>query len=816
MRIIYFVISLLLTVALIIGLDNPIGSIPPLGSFVSPQHGFWQNAEPADKDFNADITLPGIKNKAIVYFDERLVPHLFAEEEEDAFFIQGYLHAKFRLWQMEFQTHVAAGRLSEVLGAGTDSAYLNNDRNMRRLGMVYGAKKSLETMERDPVIRSILNAYTQGVNSYIAQLTVSTLPLEYRLLHYYPEKWTNLKTALFLKYMSFDLTGNENDIEYTNAKSFFSEEDFNKLYPLIQDSLYPVIPKGTVFDAPAVKPAAPASADSLYFQWKDSARIHTVKTDKDNGSNNWVAAGTKTRSGRPILCNDPHLGLNLPSLWYEMQITTKSINAYGVSFPGAPAIIIGFNDSIAWGVTNAARDVRDYYRIQFKDASQTEYFFNGEWKKATLQTEDYLIRGGEAFRETVAYTVFGPVMYDQHYSGGGRLSHAESLAVQWKAQEGSNELKTFYLLNRSANYQDYLAAIRDFKCPGQNFVFAGKNGDIAIWQQGEFPAKWKRQGDFIMPGTDSSYTWRESVPQQENPHLLNPAHGFVSSANQKPADTTYPYYLGGSYDVYRGLIINRFLSGMEDITISDMQRLQTNNYNVFAETALPFLFKHLKENELDAEDRKYLAIVKQWNWFNDPEEKGPTIFTTWFELLEQFIWNDELAQAPAPVIKPEPYTLIDALKKDSAFSFIDNINTPELESLEDRVTQAFRKAVAYLAAKEGEGSLAWGKYKDTGIRHLLRLEPLSRFHINAGGGLNIINATKQYQGPSWRMIVQLTDKTEAFGVYPGGQSGNPGSRYYDNFIEDWTAGKYYNLWFMEAQEQDDKRIRFVMKFGKDG
>lgn len=815
MRIIYFVISLLLTVALIIGLDNPIGNIPPLGSFVSPQHGFWQNAEPADKDFNADINLPGIKNKATVYFDERLVPHLFAEEEEDAFFVQGYLHAKFRLWQMEFQTHVAAGRLSEILGAGTDSAYLNNDRNMRRLGMVYGAKRSLETMERDPVIRSILNAYTQGVNSYIAQLTVSTLPLEYRLLHYYPEKWTNLKTALFLKYMSFDLTGNENDIEYTNAKSFFSEEDFNKLYPLIQDSLYPVIPRGTVFDAPAVKPVAPASADSLYFQWKDSARIHPVKTDKDNGSNNWVAAGTKTRSGRPILCNDPHLGLNLPSLWYEMQITTKSINTYGVSFPGAPAIIIGFNDSIAWGVTNAARDVRDYYRIRFKDASQTEYFFNGEWKKATLQTEDYLIRGGDSFRETVAYTVFGPVMYDRHYSGGGRLSHAESLAVQWKAHEGSNELKTFYLLNRSANYHDYLAAIRDFKCPGQNFVFAGKNGDIAIWQQGEFPAKWKRQGDFIMPGTDSSYTWRESVPQQENPHLLNPAHGFVSSANQKPADTTYPYYLGGSYDVYRGLIINRFLSGMEDITIADMQRLQTNNYNVFAETALPFLLKHLKESELGAEDRKYLDIVKQWNWFNDPGEKGPTIFTTWFELLEQFIWNDELARAPAPVIKPESYTLIDALKKDSAFSFIDNINTPERESLEDRVTQAFRKAVAYLAPKGGEGSLAWGKYKDTGIRHLLRLEPLSRFHINVGGGVNIINAAKQYQGPSWRMIVQLTDKTEAFGVYPGGQSGNPGSRYYDNFIGDWTAGKYYSLWFMEAQEQNDKRIRFVMKFGKE-
>ncbi len=194
--------------------------------------GFWQNAEPADKNFSEDLSFPQLNNSSDVYFDDRMVPHIFAENEQDVYFIQGYLHAKFRLWQMEFQTYAAAGRLSEILGPGPDDAYLNNDRSMRRLGMVYGAKKSLAQMEADEFTSKQVNAYTAGINSYIENLTASELPLEYKLLNYLPEKWTNIKTALFLKYMSYDLTGSESDIEYTNAKSFFSKEDFNKLFPV--------------------------------------------------------------------------------------------------------------------------------------------------------------------------------------------------------------------------------------------------------------------------------------------------------------------------------------------------------------------------------------------------------------------------------------------------------------------------------------------------------------------------------------------------------------------------------------------------------
>ncbi len=824
MRIVYFVISFIVAIVLVILLDRPIGAIPPLGRLLSPQHGFWQNAESVNHSFSEEIVVNAINSRVNVYFDDRLVPHVFAEDENDAWFVQGFLHAKFRLWQMEFQTHAAAGRLSEILGAGPDSAYLNNDRNMRRVGMVYGAKKSLIEIENDPITGKQINAYTAGVNSYIEQLTVSDIPLEYRLLNYQPERWTNLKTALFLKYMSYDLTGYETDIEYTNAKAFFSPEDFNKLYPVYHDSTSPIIPGNTKFTEPTINVQVPSDADSLYF--KSRLSVLTEKPDKDNGSNNWAVGGNKTKSGRPILCNDPHLGLNLPSLWYEMQIHTPSFNVYGASFPGAPAIIIGFNEHIAWGVTNAARDVRDYYSIEFRDASKKEYLYNGEWKKTEIQIEEFPLKNGGIYYDTVVYTVFGPVMYDEHYNGNRHLNnnpviHANNgieqpqLAVRWKAHDASNELKTFTLLDRAKNFDDYKDALQYFVCPGQNFVFASKTGDIAIWQQGSFPAKWYRQGDFVMPGIDSSYAWQDYIPQMENPHDYNPERGFVSSANQWPVDTTYPYYTGGHYDLYRGKRINQVLSQLETITPEDMQHLQNDNYNLFAEDALPFLLSYVDVSVLNDKENEYYSLLKNWNFNNDNNSPGASLFTTWIDVLEKEIWDDELKQLGLTFQRPEQYFLISALKNDSSFSFINNINTSQQETLKDIVTMSFQQTVLQLVKIENEGRLPWGKYKDTGIRHLLRMAALSRYHLDIGGGVNIVNATKQFHGPSWKMVVHLTDEVEAYGIYPGGQSGNPGSKYYDNAVDEWVKGKYYPIIFMKKDAvEKNSNIKFTMQFDR--
>ncbi len=810
MRIIPFIISGIITLALIIFLNNSwvIGgqAAPAFGKFLSPQQGLWQNAEPVNKNFSESLTFPQLKGKVNVYFDERLVPHVFAERDNDAYFVQGYLHAKFRLWQMEFQTFAAAGRLCELVG----SKALNYDRDKRRLGMVYAAENSLKEVEKDSATLAECNNYTAGVNAYIESLTDSKLPLEYKLLGYYPEKWTNLKSALFLKFMSFDLAGSEDDFEYTNAKSAFSTADFDKIYPVIMDSLDPIVPKGTVFAKPGIQLKIPVTADSLYYNTKDSSTIKEQKPDPNNGSNNWAVAGSKTKSGYPILCNDPHLGLNLPSLWYEMQISTPGYNAYGATFPGAPAIIIGFNDSCAFGFTNAMRDVRDYYEVKFKDDARKQYWFNNEWHTTSFRIEKIKIKGAPDYLDTVAYTNIGPVMYDKSYSGS-RTTNNKYYAVRWKAHDPSNELKMFTLLDKAKNYNDYLEAIKNLHVPGQNCVFACKNGDIAIWDQGEFPAKWKRQGDFVMPGTDSTYFWQGIIPQDENPHLVNPVRGFVSSANQLPADTSYPYYLGGNFPPYRGMEINRKLNAMNTITPENMMALQTDNYNIFGEMALPVLVKNIDTSKLDNNEQKYFSLLQSWNLRNDVGSKGATLFVLTWDTLENVVWKDEFSKVPDSMM-PYESTLLNNILKDTSFSFLDNINTPQKETLKDDVTLAFKKAVAVAKKADAGGRLEWGKYKDTKVLHLARLDALSRLHLPIGGGTNTINAANEQHGPSWRMIVSLTPETQAWGVYPGGQSGNPGSRFYDNYIDTWAAGKYYTLWMMNASDFRDKKIKWKLSF----
>lgn len=822
MRWLLLIVCAAITTGLIIVLDTRLtvagAKTPRLGYFLSPQKGFWHNAEADDKNFDADIKNAYLKGKVNVYLDERLVPHVYAEQENDAYFVQGYLHAKFRLWQMEFQAYAAGGRLSEIMGAKSNgSDFLAIDKFFRRLGMVYAAEQSLRAIEADETSKAQADAYTAGVNAYISSLREEDYPLEYKLLDYKPEPWTNLKTALFMKYMAYDLAGGEDDFEMTNAKSIFTKEQFEKLYPYGQDILDPIIPKGTAIAKSGLVLKKPSKADSLYlnfFKKKDTAAIkNPVKPDKDNGSNNWAVSGSKTKSGRPILCNDPHLGLNFPSIWYEMQISTPEYNAYGVSFPGAPSIIIGFNDSCAFGFTNAERDVRDYYEIKFKDSTMKEYWFDSTWQQTTFRDEIIKIKDAPSDTEHIAMTVFGPVMYDQHYDN--KLKNGKAYACRWKAHDSSNELRTFNQLDKAKNYHDYENAISTYQCPGQNMLFAAKNGDIAIRQQGQFPAKWKRQGDFIMPGEDSAYMWQATIPDSMNTTMLNPARGFVSSANQMPYDTSYPYYLGGSYPPYRGFFINWRLSNMQNITIEEMQQLQTSNYNILAKLAKPVLEKYMDVKRLSTYEKNLYDKFESWDLKNDAAEEGPSVFAVWIDSLSDAMYADEFSQTSLPLMEPVTSTLIEGIAKDSLYEFADNINTPQKETISDVVTLAFKNAAKTLNSANLLQKLAWGKFKDSGIRHLLRLPQLSRLHLNAGGGTFSVNAYKQFHGPSWRMIVQLTDETEAYGVYPGGQSGNPGSKYYDNFVDTWLAGKYYKIAIVgEAAIKKQTSLKGTMSFSK--
>ena len=252
------------------------------------------------------------------------------------------------------------------------------------------------------------------------------------------------------------------------------------------------------------------------------------------------------------------------------------------------------------------------------------------------------------------------------------------------------------------------------------------------------------------------------------------------------------------------------LTRMSGVTPEDMMAMQTDNYNVFAEMAVPVLLKNIKEQDLDAEGLTYLNLLKSWDFRNEIDSKAATIFSLLWNRFADTVYKDEYANAPSPVNRPFESTLLESILKDSAYKFLDNIETPSKETLPDDVTAAFKNSLADFKKGDKAGRLEWGKYKHTGVYHLLKLPAFSRRNLPIGGGTNCINAAKSDHGPSWRMIVSLTPQTEAYGVYPGGQSGNPGSIFYDNFIDQWAAGKYYTLWMMAKGDEKNERIKWKM------
>lgn len=776
MRKLIAILPLVFTSLLVYFLTKPMGSVPALGKLLDPVTGCWASAESVNKNFNDKLKLDGLKEGVTVSFDERLVPHIQAGNDYDLYYTQGYLHAYFRLWQMDLQTRAAAGRVSEVLG---DKA-LKFDRTQRRKGMVYGAEQSLKAMEADPRSKQMLDAYTAGINAYINTLSFKTYPLEYKLAGFEPEAWTNLKSALLLKYMADDLTGYTEDIALTMLRDVLSPEEFAALYPERLNGVNPVIPRDTIAPIPSLKiPAAPS--DSI--AWAHLTATDFEVTEEGKGSNNWAVSGSRTKSGKPILCNDPHLGLNLPSLWYEIQMTAPGVNVYGVSLPGSPGVIIGFNDNISWGFTNNYRDVKDYYVI--KQATDNTYMFAGKETVYTTRLETIRIKGKQPFVDKVKYTVHGPVIYDEQFHGPGGLK--KQIALTWMAHKPSNEVLSLYLLNRSNSYEDYTKAIHNFLCPAQNMIYADRSGNIALWGQGQFINKWQGQGRYVMNGADSATLWGQQIPVAENPHTFNPAQGYIASANQTVTDTTYPYWYNGYFYEFRSWRINSVLRNTKAATVDDMFALQNDVYSVLAANVLPVMLTHITPSAVTDKEREYLNMLGDWDYRLTAESKAATIFQVWWMNLYNTLWEKRFAKIPDQ-LKPSPERTMQLLKE----------NSPYLGNIDNAVVYSLRNSVDSLTKLKKAKRLEWYHAKNTSVRHLTKLAPFSFPDLKIGGWGNTVNAAKGDHGPSWRMVVQMGDNIEAYGVYPGGQSGNVGSKYYATFLDKWVKGEYYKLNFYTA------------------
>ncbi|HQQ96770.1 MAG TPA: penicillin acylase family protein [Cyclobacteriaceae bacterium] len=765
--------------------------IPPLGKFLDPFHGFWQNAEVKEPGDNT-LSIPGLSNKVSVINDSIGIPHVFASNDNDLYFTQGYITATDRLWQMEFQTHAAAGRISEIIG----KAALDYDRRQRRLGMVTAAQNAIKSMESNPVSKAMVDSYSKGINAYISTLSYEDYPFEYKLLDYSPEPWSGIKCALLLKSMAQTLNMGEKDLEMTNALSLFGKDMIALLYPDHEKVGDPIV------DNAGNWKFKPARMDSVPLALPKElvSLAPTEKSPPDVGSNNWAVSGSRTATGSPLLSNDPHLQLSLPSIWYIIHLNAPGVNTMGASLPGSPAVISGFNDSISWGVTNAQRDLVDWYKIQFKDASKKEYLSDGAWKQATKVVEKFTVKNGEPFYDTITYTHHGPVVFDESFHQESESAH---FAFRWIAHEPSEEIMTFYKLNRGKNHADYMAALDHYASPAQNFVFASVSGDIAMRIQGKYPVRRNLEGKFILDGTTTSTEWKAYIPNEQNVMYKNPTRGFVSSANQYPVDSTYPYYVGGmSFEAYRNRRINTVLSGLTKATVKDMMNLQNDNYNLKAAESLPLFISYLDKAKLSDTEQTALDVLSSWDYYNNIDSEGASYYEAWWDELMPLIW-DEMDSAHVAMRRPTTFNTIYLLKHYPSLSFFDILSTAEKETAAEVVQKAFSKGVVAIEEWKKKKSTAptWGVFKDGFVGHLLRQEALS-YHIIHGGNHDIVNAHSRTHGPSWRMVVSLEKSgLKAWGVYPGGQSGNPGNPYYNNMLEPWTKAQYFNMHFVQSPEQ---------------
>lgn len=823
MRIFKFLLSLATTLGLVWALNNSLtikgAPIPAFGKLLSPFEGFWQNGEPVESN-PQNVVISQLKNNVKVAYDDRLVPHIFADNISDAYHVQGYLHAVNRLWEMDFITRAAGGRLSEVLGnrilRGTMTT-VDYDKLNRRRGIVAGAENTVKEWQKDTETWALIQSYCAGVNQYISQLKYKNYPIEYKIFGITPEEWTPLRMALMAKYMAMDLALREDDLATTNAKTLFGG-DFDNLFPTYFNEQDPIVPKGTSWSGGAAAPNANNEAklsSMISFQSFEEA-----KPDENNGSNNWAVAASKTKNKKPILCGDPHLGLRLPSIWYELEISTPDMNVYGVSIPGLPAVIIGFNDHIAWTQTNVGHDVADWYSIKWKDKTHTEYELDGALKKADMRIEEIKVKSEPSVLDTVKYTVWGPVVYESD------TLPLSNMAFHWLAnivQESS--IKTFVKLNKAKNYAEYSEAIQDFNVPAQNYAFASKEGDIALKVMGMFPIKNKGQGRFLQDGSVSANNWKGFVPKAQVPQYKNPSRGFVSSANQHSTDPSYPYfYSSENFEPYRGRIVNKFLAKSDTFTVEDMMKLQNNNYSLMAEEALPNMIKHLDTASLSPAEKGFLTDLQGWNYYYDADKAAPIYFEEWFNAFYDATWDEVSSQKNAQnIAKPKMWRTVFMLRDEPNNKYFDiQSTTDKKESVKDILTAAFKKMATQvpvitteIKAKYPDApTFIWAHYKDTEVPHVSMIPGMGRYHISNGGYGKALNAIKKDHGPSWRMIVELGDTPRAFVVYPGGQSGNPGSKNFDTNLEKWTKGEYYEAVFLRKADEANQRIKLVQEFKK--
>src|SRR6266852_622309 len=477
-----------------------------------------------------ELHLQGLHESVEVITDRYGVPHIYAQNEDDLFFAQGFVHAQERLWQMEFNRRLGSGGLAEIFG----EIPLEIDRFTRRLGLHRASVAAVEHLSEHS--KRIMNAYAQGVNAFI-EGNLNNLPLEFTLLRFKPAPWRIEDSIQWSKMMGWNLAGNwETEVIRARIVAKLGAERAAKLEAGYDPSHPLIIPPGVEYQGINL------GMLEQYEQLKQLSGFGMM-----GASNNWVVDGTMTTTGMPILCNDPHLGQAAPSIWYECHLVAGDIDVIGVSFPGTPGVVIGHNQHIAWGITNAISDVEDLYIEKFNPQNPNQYEYMGKWEEAQVIREEIKVRGTRApVIEEVRITRHGPIVtslphINNNGDAGKNSSNAElPLALRWTGLEQCNIISSVQKLNRASNWKEFRDALRDWDVPPQNLIYADKEGNIGYVMAGAIPIRSKNQNLLPSPGWTGEYEWTGFIPFYELPQNYNPEQHFIVTANNRVVDDDYP------------------------------------------------------------------------------------------------------------------------------------------------------------------------------------------------------------------------------------------------------------------------------------
>ena len=782
--------ALIVSAAVIYAAFSPAGPLPALGPAFNPTTGAWTMAADAQ---NTDrmLHLTGLQQPAQVLFERDGTAHVTAKTDHDLFLATGYVHARFRLFQMDLMRRQGAGRLSEIVG----KAALDVDRFELQLGLLRTAQAEWNALPAGDESRQALTAYAQGVNDRIAEAT-STHQLDamFTLLGYQPQPWTPIDSLLIKGDMTQTLNFTDTPLVMAQLNKSLGADLTSEWFPVLppnQQSPYDLGPyaKPTIAPIETMRQVSDDEAQAANALHQRLAALPAGLIARGGASNNWAVAGAKSVSSGALLAGDPHLHLTLPAIWFQLSMDSPSYHASGVSIPGTPVVLIGHNQHIAWSLTDAQNQQTFFYQEAEDSSHPNQYMWKGGWQTYRTVAHDIPVLGGQTQHLIVKLSVHGPVISER----------GQTTSVWWAGNLPSQDFAVLFHIGQAANFKEFRDALRGWYSPTHNFVYADDRGNIGLISAGYYPLIAKGQPWLAMPGT-GEYDVTGTIPFDDIPQAYNPPSNILWSANQRQVTKDYPYYIGTASNFfdpgYRANEIHRVLSQPGKLSSSDMIALQTDTRDFLAAEIVPAVLKSLSTAQLNARESAAVDLLGSWDYRMDSRSVAATIWSYFWRSYVSETFGPWWKSRAVPVDRQE---VIDALGQDlETWTLHDPTNrafsAPGVGSrtAADAQLTAFHKAIRDLVKELGPDprSWSWGRVHKRVLENLAEVSGLSYGPRAERGDANTALAAGGFpstHGPSWRMVVDWGAHTFQ-GVYPGGQSGNPASDWYTNRVETWWTG----------------------------